>query len=89
MLVRVEGTQSGGAVYRRVVLRNTLCTAAIVVSYIITTVVVILALLRESPTSSTVRHCASACDCFRQARSILRGERNVWPVLLCVSLVAP
>ncbi|CAN0221765.1 unnamed protein product [Ectocarpus sp. 4 AP-2014] len=52
MLVRVEGAQSGGAVYRRVVLRNVFCTAGIVISYAITTLVVVIALLRESVESN-------------------------------------
>ena len=56
MLARVEGTQSGGAVYRRVVLRNVICTVGIVTFYAITTVVVYLALLRESLANDKVRH---------------------------------
>lgn len=56
MMVRVEGTQSGGAVYRRVVLRNIVCTAGIVTSYAITTLVVVVALLRESTENNKVRH---------------------------------
>lgn len=55
MLVRVEGTQSGGAVYQRVVLRNVICTAGIVTSYSTTTLVVVLALLRESLENNKVR----------------------------------
>lgn len=56
MLVPVEGTQSRGAVYRRVVLRNIFCTIGIVASYSITTVVVVLAMLHESPENNKVRH---------------------------------
>lgn len=55
MLVRVEGTQSGGAVYRRVVLRNIFCTIAVVTSYTIMAVVVVHALLRETAESNKVR----------------------------------
>lgn len=55
MLVRVEGAQSGGAVYRRVVLRNIFCTAGIVISYAISTLVVVFALLHESSENNKVR----------------------------------
>lgn len=55
MLARVQGTQSGGAVYRRVVLRNLLSTTGIVISYAITTLVVVLALLRENVNDNKVR----------------------------------
>lgn len=55
MLVRVEGAQSGGAVYRKVVVRNVVCTAAIIISYSITTLVIVLALLRESSETDKVR----------------------------------
>lgn len=41
-------TQSGGAVYRRVVRRNVACTICIVFSYIIATLVVIFAVLNGS-----------------------------------------
>ena len=43
-----SNTQSGGALYRRVVHRNILCTICIVVAYIITTLVVVLAILGAS-----------------------------------------
>ncbi|CAM9368130.1 unnamed protein product, partial [Ectocarpus sp. 12 AP-2014] len=43
MLVPQGGTQSGGAVYRRVVVRNIVCTVGIACAYVITTVVVVLA----------------------------------------------
>lgn len=56
MLVRVEGAQSGGAVYRRVVMRNVVCTAGIIICYSITTVVAVLALLRESSENNQVRY---------------------------------
>lgn len=55
MLVRLPGTQSGGAVYRRVVHRNVFSTAGIVISYAITTLVVVSALLRESVENNKVR----------------------------------
>lgn len=55
VLGRVEGTQSGGAVYRKLVLRNIFCTTAIVISYSITTVAVVLAVLRESTDNNKVR----------------------------------
>lgn len=55
MLARVEGTQSGGAVYRRVVLRNVICTAGIIASYAITTLIVVIALLRESTHNNKVK----------------------------------
>lgn len=56
MLVHVEGAQSGGAVYKRVVLRNVFCTAGIVGSYAVTTLVVAFAMLRESSENNKVRH---------------------------------
>ncbi|CBN74816.1 hypothetical protein Esi_0043_0079 [Ectocarpus siliculosus] len=43
MLLPQGGTQSGGAVYRRVVVRNIVCTVGIACAYVITTVVVVLA----------------------------------------------
>lgn len=55
LLGRREGTQSGGAVYRKVVIRNISCTAAVVVSYIITTIITVIALLRQHPDDTTVR----------------------------------
>ncbi|CAB1101272.1 unnamed protein product [Ectocarpus sp. CCAP 1310/34] len=54
LMVRLEGVQSGGAVYRSVVVRNVSCTAAVVVSYIITTIVTVIALLRQHPNDTTV-----------------------------------
>lgn len=54
LMVRLEGAQSGGAVYRSVVIRNISCTAAVVVSYIITTIVTVIALLRQHPNDTTV-----------------------------------
>ncbi len=55
MLAGVQGTQSGGALYRKVVWRNVICTACIVTSYAITTTVVYLALLRETVENNKVR----------------------------------
>lgn len=55
MIARVQGTQSGGAVYRRLVLRTIVCTAGIVTSYAITTLIVVLALLDESTENNKVR----------------------------------
>ncbi|CAM9286779.1 unnamed protein product [Hapterophycus canaliculatus] len=49
LLVPVEGTQSGGASYRRVVIRNVVCTTTIVMAYLITTVLTTYALLNMSP----------------------------------------
>ncbi|CAB1102618.1 unnamed protein product [Ectocarpus sp. CCAP 1310/34] len=49
MLVSHGNTQSGGAVYRRVVIRNIVCTIGIACAYVITTVVVVLALLSSRP----------------------------------------
>ncbi|CAM9896034.1 unnamed protein product, partial [Ectocarpus sp. 13 AM-2016] len=51
MLVSQGNTQSGGAVYRRVVIRNIVCTVGIACAYMITTVVVVLALL-SSPSGT-------------------------------------
>ncbi|CAM9198552.1 unnamed protein product [Pylaiella littoralis] len=48
MLVPAEGTQSGGAIYKRVVVRNVVCTACIVTAYVIMTAVAVLALLNET-----------------------------------------
>ncbi|CAN0423009.1 unnamed protein product, partial [Ectocarpus fasciculatus] len=54
LMVRLEGhAQSGGAVYRRVVIRNISCTAAVVVSYIITTIITVIALLNQHPDDTT------------------------------------
>lgn len=50
MLLPQGSTQSGGAVYRRVVNRNILCTVCIVFTYSITTLIVVLALLGSSHT---------------------------------------
>lgn len=55
MMARVQGTQSGGAVYRRLVLRTIVCTAGIVTSYAVTTLIVVLALLDESTDNNKVR----------------------------------
>ncbi|CAM9518775.1 unnamed protein product [Ectocarpus fasciculatus] len=52
MMVSHGGTQSGGAIYRRLVARNITCTVAIVLAYAITTVVVVLAVLGASPGSN-------------------------------------
>ncbi|CAM9126391.1 unnamed protein product [Ectocarpus sp. 8 AP-2014] len=54
MLGRQVGTQSGGAVYRRVVHRNVVCTTTIVVATVITTVVTALAMIRNSPEDNKV-----------------------------------
>ncbi|CBN78996.1 hypothetical protein Esi_0158_0063 [Ectocarpus siliculosus] len=54
LMVRLEGAQSGGAVYRSVVIRNISCTVAVVVSYIITTIVTVIALLRQHPNDTAV-----------------------------------
>lgn len=54
LLASHEGTQSGGAVYRRVVYRNVVCTATIVVSTVITTVVTVVATMNVSPEDDTV-----------------------------------
>ena len=54
MVVSGEGTQSGGAIYRRVVLRNALCTAGIIASYAITRLVVVFSLLHASTESNKV-----------------------------------
>ncbi len=52
MLFRVEGAQSQGAVYRRVVLRNITCTVGIVISYLINSVITgHIQLTRASSTS--------------------------------------
>eukprot|EP00752_Nemacystus_decipiens_P007837 g7002.t1 len=58
LLVPQEGTQSGGALYRRVVYRNVLCTFTIVVATLITTVVTTLAFLEISPESTKPRQVA-------------------------------
>lgn len=55
MLVRVEGTQSAGLVYRRVGLPNVLCTGDIVASYAINSVVLFVTILRDSSTSDKMR----------------------------------
>jgi len=55
MLIRVEGTQSGGALYRRVVMRNIVCTTGTVISYAITSVVIVVTLSIESSANDSVR----------------------------------
>lgn len=60
LLVRVEGTQSAGADYRRVVIKNLICTGTIVTAYLITTVVMVFALLQGSPNNNTVGNAASS-----------------------------
>ena len=55
MVERVGETQSGRVVYRRVVVRNVICTAGIVISYAIASVIVTLTTFRESPTNDKVR----------------------------------
>lgn len=56
LLAGVQGTQSGGALYRKVVWRNVICTVGIVITYAITTIVVFLALVRESLLNNKVRN---------------------------------
>ncbi|CAB1102733.1 unnamed protein product [Ectocarpus sp. CCAP 1310/34] len=53
LLVRLEGSQSGEAMYRMVVIKNITCTIAVVTAYAVTTVVVIAALIRQSNDSNT------------------------------------
>lgn len=55
MLTTQARTQSGGAVYRRVVIRNVVCTAGIAFTYVITTLVVVLALMSSSSENNKVR----------------------------------
>lgn len=47
MRVPQGSTKSGGAVYRRVVIRNIVCTAGIVLSYTISTCIMILKWLSD------------------------------------------
>lgn len=56
MMISHGGTQSGGAIYRRLVARNIACTVAVVLAYAITTAVVVLAVLHASPGSNQVRN---------------------------------
>ncbi|CAM9960602.1 unnamed protein product [Ectocarpus sp. 8 AP-2014] len=44
-------TQSGGAVYRRLVMRNVACTIGITFTYAVTTVIVVLGFLTTAPGS--------------------------------------
>ncbi len=55
MLAPQGSTQSGGAFYRSVVIRNVICTIGVVIAYVITTVVFILAIRRESSDNDKVR----------------------------------
>lgn len=55
MLARQEHSQSGGALYRRVMVRNVVCTASISAAYLLATVVVVAALINE--TSDNYRVC--------------------------------
>ncbi|CAM9661797.1 unnamed protein product [Ectocarpus fasciculatus] len=54
MLVSQSSTQSGGAVYRRVVVRNIVCTIGIACAYLVTMVVVVLALLNTASNTKSV-----------------------------------
>lgn len=54
MLVGQENSQSGGAFYRKVVLRNVICTASISAAYILATVVVVTAFVKKTPEYNTV-----------------------------------
>lgn len=54
MFVRAEGTQSGGAFYRSIGIRNLVCTACMVAVYVIKTVVVASALFQESVENNKV-----------------------------------
>lgn len=47
-------TQSGGAVYRRLVMRNVACTIGITFTYAVTTVIVVLGFLTTAPGSIKV-----------------------------------
>lgn len=47
-------TQSGGAVYRRLVMRNVACTIGITFTYTVTTVIVVLGFLTTAPGSDKV-----------------------------------
>lgn len=60
MLLPQGSTQSGGAVYRRVVNRNILCTVCIVLTYTTTTVVVVLAQQRSSTKVQSVLQITTA-----------------------------
>eukprot|EP00903_Cladosiphon_okamuranus_P011577 g10891.t1 len=62
MLLPQSSSQSGGALYRRVVNRNILCTVCIVSSYIITTLVVILAFLSSSPKAAIINNAAPSVN---------------------------
>lgn len=53
--MRPKHTMPDGDVYRRLIIRNLVCTVAICATYLITTVVVVAALLEQSPENSTVR----------------------------------
>ncbi|CAM9392607.1 unnamed protein product, partial [Ectocarpus fasciculatus] len=53
LLVRLEGAQSGGAIYRRVVIKNITCTIAVVTAYAVTTLVMIASLSRQNNESNT------------------------------------
>lgn len=48
MLMPQGGTQSGGAVYRRVVIRNIVCTTGIALMYMVNTSVIVLVWLEIS-----------------------------------------
>lgn len=58
--------------YRRVVLRNVICTAGIAISSVISTAVVVIALLKESSENNKVgfacvRQCRGAFPCHVDA----------------------
>ncbi|CBN78995.1 expressed unknown protein [Ectocarpus siliculosus] len=75
LLVRLEGSQSGEAIYRRVVIKNITCTIAVVTAYAVTTVVVIAALLRQNNDSNTIALPLGFTSCWK-ACSL---ELCTWP----------
>lgn len=55
MLVPTEGMQSGEGFYRKIVVRNVVCTVCMVVVYVIKTLVIFFALVHESNENNEVR----------------------------------
>ncbi|CAN0076918.1 unnamed protein product [Pylaiella littoralis] len=62
--MRPKHTMPDGDVYRRLIIRNLVCTVAICATYLITTVVVVAALLEQSPENSTATICVDLAILF-------------------------
>ncbi|CAM9280272.1 unnamed protein product, partial [Ectocarpus sp. 4 AP-2014] len=62
-------TQSGRAIYRRLVARNIVCTVAVVLGYTITTAVVVLAVLAASPGNNQIALPFGLSSCLKSIKA--------------------